>query len=59
MLDSGEGSRCITCGQELFLDPTESVQLLPEIMYLFDLWLANGREEIRLAPNIISYAETK
>lgn len=59
MLDSGEGSRCTTCGQELFLDPNESVQLLPEIMYLIDLWLANGREEIGLAPNILSCAKTK
>lgn len=53
MLESGEGYRCTTCGQELFLDSNESVQLLPEIMYLIDLWLANGREEIGLAPNII------
>lgn len=58
MLESGEGYRCTTCGQELFLDLNESVQLLPEIMYLIDLRLANGREEIGLAPNIISYAKT-
>lgn len=59
MLDSGERSRCTTCGQELFLDPNESVQLLPEKMYLIDTWLANGRQEIGLAPNIISYAKRK
>lgn len=68
MLDSGEGSRCTLYAQELFLfilflrvslDPNESVQLLPAIMYLIDRWLANGREEIGLGPNIISYAKTK
>lgn len=59
MLDSGEGCRWTTCGQDLFLDLNESVQLLPEIMYLIDLWLANGREEIGLAPHIVSYAEIK
>lgn len=44
MLDPREESRPTTHGQELFLDLSESTQLLPEVMFLIDLWLVNGRE---------------
>ena len=49
---------CTTYGQELFLDLSESLQLLPEIVYLIDLWLAYGREAMGLTSNIISCARS-